>query len=181
MRNQLKILAAIMAALLLGCAGCENSNTPSSASPSLATDAGGFGVGDVLPDFSVPTAEGGVFTLSDHLGKPVFINLFATWCGPCVREMPEIAKLYDAHSSEVTFIIIDVGEDMRTVQSFVSDNGYSMPFACAEDGAPFGSGYYVEYIPQTFVLSANGAIVEFIGGSADYEGFEAAIEAAMAQ
>lgn len=141
----------------------------------------GYDVGDVLPDFSVPMAGGGTFTLSENLGRPVFINLFATWCPPCVAEMPEIDDLYAEFGSAAAFIVIDIGEDEATAQDFGDSNGYSLPFAYSLDGMPFGSDYYVEYIPQTFVLSANGTIVAFFDGSRDYDTFRSALEEAMAQ
>lgn len=147
---------------------------------SSATGEAGFEVGDVLPDFSVPLVGGGTFTLAENLGKPVFINIFATWCPPCVGEMPEINQLYTELGDQVTFIVIDLGEDEATAQNFADGNGYSVPFAYSLDGVPFAD-YYVEFIPQTFVLSADGTIVQYFGGSSDYEGFKAAIEAAMAQ
>ena len=147
---------------------------------SAAAGETGFEVGDVLPDFSVPLVGGGTFTLSENLGKPVFINIYATWCGPCVGEMPEINKLFGEFGSKVAFIAIDLGEDEATAKDFADSNGYSLPFAYSLDGTPF-PGYSFQFIPQTFVLNANGTIVEFYEGASNYAGFKAAIEMALAQ
>ncbi len=156
-----------------------HTDRPEKSQNAPASGEAGYDVGDVLPDFSVPTVGGGTFTLSENLGKPVFINLFATWCGPCVGEMPEINELYLEYADSAVFIVIDIGESETTAQSFGETNGYSLPFAYSEDGLPFGEDYFVEYIPQTFVLGADGTIVQFFGGSSDYNTFKAALEDAQ--
>ena len=140
----------------------------------------GFDVGSVMPDFSVPLAGGGTFSLSENLGKPVFINLFATWCGPCVGEMPEINKLFKELGDQVNFLVIDIGEDEQTALDFADDNGYSLPFAYSEDGMPFGDDYLIYSIPRTFVLDADGVISGYYEGMRDYDTFKAAIQAALA-
>ena len=209
MRIKTRLLTAIVAVLMLltitGCGNIDNSDTSNaeesesrqvetageSASataaqptPQISTATGektGFKVGDVLPDFSLPLAGGGTFTLSDNRGKPVFINIFATWCPPCIGEMPEIDQLFTELGDQVAFLVIDIGEDEATALDFAESNGYSLPFAYSLDGAPFGTDYYFDYIPQTFVLSADGKIVWSNIGASDYEGFKAAIDAATAQ
>ncbi len=198
MRIRYKISAVVITALLLlTLAGCgNNGNNPESAGPTETVSASvdpspaqpsesaketGFDVGDIMSDFSVPMVGGGTFTLSENLGKPVFINVYATWCPPCVGEMPEINKLYTELGDQVTFIAIDLGEDEATAQNFADTNSYTLPFAYSLDGAPFGADYNFDYIPQTFVLSANGTIVWSNIGASDYKGFKAAIDAALAQ
>lgn len=204
------ILAALMLLTLAGCGNTNNSNdtdetesvrtestgatestvesdASSSQQPettpksSVATGETGFEVGKVMPDFSVPMVGGGTFKLSEHLGKPVFINLYATWCPPCVGEMPEINKLNSELGDDVTFIVIDLGEDEATAQNFANTNSYTLPFAYSLDGMPFGSDYIVDFIPQTFVLSADGTIVQYFGQRSDYDSFKAAIDEALAQ
>ncbi len=162
--------------------GTQTSETASAESPvgsaPQATASEGYDVGDVMPDFSVPLVGGGTFTLSEHRGKPVFINLFATWCGPCVGEMPDINKLYGEYGDSVTFIAIDMGEDEGTAKDFADTNGYSLPFAHSDTGAPFT---FLQFIPDTFVLDANGVIVAFYEGAKDYDTFKADIETAQGQ
>jgi cytochrome c-type biogenesis protein len=134
----------------------------------------GYDTGEVMPDFTIPMIDGGTFLLSEHLGKPVFINIFATWCPPCVGEMPEIEELYGKYGNDVTFIIVDLGEDAATAKSFATDNGYTLPFGYSEDGS-FLQDYYVDFIPQSFVLAADGTIMKYFPGASDYDGFESAI------
>jgi len=202
MRRPAMILAAAVLAAALALTGCgpdvsapqAPSQTPSqipSQTPSRAPEAGevspepaeaetGYKAGNVLPDFSVPLAGGGTFILSENLGMPVFINLFATWCPPCIGEMPDINRLYGEMGDQVKFLIIDVGEDEQTALSFADQNGYTVPFAYSEDGMPFGSDYLITTIPRTFVLDADGVISAYFEGSRDYDTFRAAIQAALA-
>ena len=154
----------------------EPSDNPDEASSELQGT--GYDVGDVMYDFSLPTIDGGTFTLSENLGKPIFINIFATWCGPCVSEMPHIEELYQEYGDYVTFIIIDAGEGLSEAQGFANDNGYTLPFAYSEYDSFIGS-YSVDFVPQTFVLDATGTIVAYIPGSASYEEFESAVTQAL--
>jgi Thiol-disulfide isomerase and thioredoxins len=170
MRFRYRITAALLAILLLPLAGCGKTDTP-------GVEAG-YAKGDTMPDFSVPLVGGGAFTLSENLGKPVFINLYATWCGPCVSEMPEIDRLCGEFGDQVAFVAIGLAESEATAQDFADSNGYSLPFAYAETGSPF-EDYDIQYIPQTFVLDADGTITAFFDRRTDYESFKAAIEEAM--
>jgi len=187
MRRYALIFAVTLAAVLMlaGCgpdvSGVSEPNAPSETAVTAdVSPKPGFDVGNVMPDFSVPLAGGGTFTLSENLGKPVFINLYATWCGPCVAEMPEIDRLYNEFGDQVNFLVIDVGEDEQTALDFAEQNGYSLPFAYSLDGMPFGFAYRIDSIPRTFVLDADGVISAYYLGMRDYDTFKAAIKAALA-
>lgn len=136
--------------------------------------------GGIMPAFSVPLVGGGSFTFSGQPGKAVFINLFATWCGSCWEEMPHIEKLYKEMGDKADFLIIDIGEDEATAKGYIDQVGSTMPFAYAEDGAPF-PGYPIQFLPQTFIVSAEGVITAYFPGPSDYRNFRAALEAAVAQ
>ena len=188
--NLKKILILIMIAALLVFAGCakdESDETDSAVSVSAedtataneTKDSGvGYGEGDRMVDFTVPLIDGGEFTLSDNLGKAVFINLYATWCPPCVGEMPDIQELYDTYADDVVFVVIDVGEDKATAQGFAEENDYTLPFAYSVEGT-FLPDYNIEFIPQTFVVGTDGTIVEHFPGASNTAIFSAAIEKAM--
>ena len=104
--------------------------------------------GGSMPAFTLPLVGGGEFAFSGKPGKPVLINLFATWCGSCWEEMPHIEKLYGEMGGEADFLIIDVGEDEATASGYIDQTGSTMPFAYAESGAPFPN-YPVQFLPQT--------------------------------
>ena len=85
--------------------------------------------GDSAMDFSAQTNAGDTFTLSEQAGNVVLINFWATWCGPCVEEMPALQDLYEEYgdSDNVRIILINAGESSQTVHRFLSQNGYTMP------------------------------------------------------
>lgn len=136
--------------------------------------------GGSMPAFTLPLVGGGEFTFSGKPGRPVLINLFATWCGSCWEEMPHIEKLYKEMCGEADFLIIDVGEDEAIARGYIDQTGSTMPFAYAETGSPFPN-YPVQFLPQTFIVNAEGVITAYFAGPSDYLRFRAALKAAKAQ
>lgn len=110
-------------------------------------------------DFTCDTADGGTFTLSEHLGKVVFVNFWATWCGPCCMEMPainELAARY-AESEDVTILTVNLGDRIDVVQEFLKDNGYTMQAACDVNNDVVML-YGVYSIPATVIFDKNGEV-----------------------
>lgn len=110
-------------------------------------------------DFTCETADGEVFTLHEHLGKVVFINFWATWCGPCCAEMPVINDLaaHYAETEDVTILTVNLGDRMDVVQAFLQENGYTLPVACdVNNDAALLYGVYS--IPATIIFDKNGDI-----------------------
>lgn len=82
----------------------------------------GLQVGERAPDFSLPDLDGNLVSLSDFGGQPVMLNFWATWCGPCRIEMPEMQEAYEAHRDE-GFVILALNQDesAETVSAFFYD------------------------------------------------------------
>ena len=132
------------------------------------------------PDFEAELADGTTLTLSEEEGKVILLNFWATWCNPCVEEMPALQHLYDDYNaSEVQILAIDCAETKGEVDGFISDNGYTFPFAYDENGA-IGELYPTNGIPYTVIIDQEGNIAEtFIGSEgadAQYEKYKAAID-----
>ena len=132
------------------------------------------------PDFEAELADGTTLTLSEEEGKVILLNFWATWCNPCVEEMPALQHLYDDYNaSEVQILAIDCAETKGEVDGFISDNGYTFPFAYDENGA-IGELYPTNGIPYTVIIDQKGNIAEtFIGSEgadAQYEKYKAAID-----
>jgi peroxiredoxin len=115
-------------------------------------------------------AKGGSFKLADFFGKVMVINLWATWCGPCRREIPELVKLHkEFHSRGVEMIGLtteDPDASAEKVRKFIQDFqiDYRIGWAPAEVGLPLMQGHTA--IPQIFVISRDGRILKhFIGFS----------------
>lgn len=121
--------------------------------------------GQEAPDFEVELTDGTTMSLSDAEGKVVLLNFWATWCGPCVGEMPALQKLYDDYNTtEVQILAVDCGETKREVDSFVKENGYTFPIAYDEEGTLSTELYPTDGIPYTVIIDRKGNIVTtFLG------------------
>lgn len=99
-------------------------------------------------------------------GKTVFLNIWATWCGPCIGEMPSIAALAsNPKLKEVVFICVSTDESSGTVKRFLEGKNWSMTILRAND-AP--SVFATEGIPATFIIAPNGRVAAAQVGSTDW-------------
>ncbi|HQY91825.1 redoxin domain-containing protein [Caldilinea sp.] len=114
-------------------------------------------VGRPAPDFTLPTLDGGEFRLSDYRGKPVVLNFWATWCGPCQRELPAIERAAEHYRDVVVFAAVDQAETQQRVQEFVDEMGLTV--IVPMDGEQVvGERYDVLGLPTTFFIDENGII-----------------------
>lgn len=116
----------------------------------------------LAPDFSVQTADGETVRLSDFRGKPVVLNFWASWCGPCKSEMPAFDKAYAAYGEDVAFLMVNMTDGQRETvddaKAFVEESGYRFPvYYDTEMNAAYTYGVYS--IPMTFLVDAEGCIV----------------------
>ncbi|MBB6482102.1 TlpA family protein disulfide reductase [Spirochaeta isovalerica] len=113
--------------------------------------------------------SGNVVNLADFIGRTLFINEWATWCPPCVAEMPSIQKLYDRLKDDksVAFIII-TNEKRSTVEDFMDKEGYTFPYMIARSNPP--EPFAVRSIPTTFLVAPSGEIVLKEVGSKKWHG-----------
>lgn len=113
--------------------------------------------------------EGNIVNFSEYKGKVVFINFWATWCGPCVGEMPEIQKLYDKFkdNDEVVFILAST-DDITTIQNFINNKDYSFPVYSIRSQVPSVMGH--NSIPTSFLINKEGGIVLKQTGVANWGG-----------
>jgi cytochrome c biogenesis protein CcmG, thiol:disulfide interchange protein DsbE len=117
----------------------------------------GPGVGRVAPDFTLPLLAGGNFSLAEQRGKPVVLNFWATWCGPCQRELPAIQRATEYYGDDVVFAGVDQGETAEKVQLYVDKMG--LTFAIPMDGdGEVGFQYNVKGLPTTFFIDRDGII-----------------------
>lgn len=97
--------------------------------------------------------------------KVVFINFWATWCPPCIAEMPSIQKLYDDYKDKVEFVFVS-NEDWTTIEAFYKDKGYDLPTYNILSKVP--NQLVSNSIPATFIIDKNGTIVVDKKGPADW-------------
>lgn len=98
-------------------------------------------------------------------GRVVFLNFWATWCGPCVQELPGIEKLYRQFKDRVAFVCVSK-EDPRRIAGFMTTKGYTLPVYHLPGEAP--EEYRAEGIPATFIISRERRMVLRHVGAADW-------------
>ncbi len=132
------------------------------------------------PDFTATLLTGEEFTLSEKLGKPVLVNFWATWCGPCVGEMPAFEQLKEDYGDDLVIVAVNCGEKAEAVQEFVDEYGYTFDFAIDEKAKISTVIYPTMSIPYTVLVDTDGNIAEeFVGAvSAEkqYKIYKEAIE-----
>ena len=138
-------------------------------------------VGDPAPAFDLTQIDGEVFHLSDHLGKVVFLNVWATWCPPCVAEIPDIQKLSEAHPDDLVVIGVSVDEAEADAAGFAEENGLTYPIAMDEGYLVAGELYPTMYIPESVFIAPDGTIASIDVGGMSYEEMEARYSAAKGE
>ena len=125
---------------------------------SSSTPAQGPEIGKLAPDFQLSNLDGQVVSLSDFRGKPIFLNFWATWCGPCRFEMPFIQKMYEGLSSEgLVVLAVNLQENPATVKEFMETFGLTFPVLMATS-REVPLAYNIRGIPATFFIDKNGII-----------------------
>ena len=135
--------------------------------------------GDEAPDFTAELADGSTFTLSNQKGKVVLLNFWATWCGPCVNEMPAFERLHSEYGDEVAILAVNCLEEKETVNRFIADENYTFPIAYDVEGSINGK-YPSDGIPYTLIIDKEGVVKKIYVGAADaetqYQEYKSAIE-----
>lgn len=130
------------------------------------------------PDFTGELIDGTSITLSELQGKPVIINFWATWCGPCVKEMPAFERLKDDFGDKIGIIAVNCGDDAGTVKDFMEENGYTFPVVLDEEYS-ISMLYPTNSIPYTVVVDAEGKVTHISTGALDadtmYERYKEAL------
>ena len=136
--------------LLPGCASPDSSSGP-------ATEYGPE-VGKLAPDFKLISLDKQEVSLSDFRGKPVLINFWASWCGPCRIEMPFLQEVYEEWNSKgLVMLAVNLQENPTTVKKFVENAGLTFPVLLSP-GSDVPLAYNVRGIPATFLIDADGVI-----------------------
>ncbi len=113
--------------------------------------------------------EGNTIAFESLRGKVVFMNIWATWCPPCVAEMPNIQSLYEkVGSDKIAFVMLSVDEGgMGKVKKFIDRKGFTFPVYMP--ASPLPQEFYSQAIPTTFILSPDGKIITRQEGMAEYD------------
>ena len=117
-------------------------------------------------DLLLEDLDGNVVSLETLKGQTIFINFWATWCPPCVAEMPDIHELYLEVKDEVAFVMLSRDNDENKVKQWIAKKGYEFPVYFAR--SPIPQVYYSNSIPTTYVLSPAGEVKLKQSGMAKY-------------
>jgi thiol-disulfide isomerase/thioredoxin len=104
-------------------------------------------------------------SLAGYAGRPLIINFFASWCPPCKRETPLLARFYTEHHGRDLIIGIDANDEAGPAQKFVQAAGVTYPVGVDPFPAPVTTSYGVYGLPQTFFLNAKHRIVKHVVGA----------------
>jgi thiol-disulfide isomerase/thioredoxin len=122
----------------------------------LPAGAADLAEGSSAPDFTFTAPGGGTHKLSDYRGKPLVLHFWATWCGPCIRELPLISAL-GSRTGDLTTLAVNCAETDQEVSSFLRDRKFSLNVVMDRTGH-ISELYNIYAIPQTFMIDAEGVI-----------------------
>ncbi len=154
LKGMLAVLLALMLLLVTGCGTTsESSDGTSSTSPAEGTE-----IGDKAPDFQLRDIDGQYVSLSELLGQPVMLNFWASWCGPCLMEMPYIQQVHEEWSGRgLVLLAVNCGESSSQVRGFMQNQGYTFSVLLDTNGSA-SQDYGVRGIPTTLFIDMYGII-----------------------
>ncbi len=124
---------------------------------------------DANRDFYMANEDGSVISLEHFDGDVVFMNIWATWCPPCIAEMPSIHNLYNQFDEDdkVQFVLVSMDEDFELARQFMDRRGFDMPIYHFRTKVP--GTYESSVIPTTYVISGDGKLMMEKQGLAKYD------------
>lgn len=143
----------------------------------------GAEVGLTAPDFTLEDLNGNSISLSDYRGQAVLLNFWATWCGPCREEMPDLQAVYQQYAGKLKVLAVNLTNTQRSVDEvskFLADNGYKMPVILDRKGE-VATTYLVRGIPTSFFIDSKGVIRGIVPGSMTKEMMEDGLRRAGAE
>lgn len=120
----------------------------------------------MVPDFTVLDWDGNEVKFSDYVGKPIVLNFWAHWCGPCQMEMPEFNAAYERLGGEVTFLMVHEGAAVDDGKDKVTEGGYTFPVVFDVDSSA-GNLYGITAFPTTFFIDKDGYLKAYYMGAMD--------------
>lgn len=160
----------LLCVMILSCTGCTDTgkeNEKETKTDDTKAPLADREEGAQVPDFEMTLLDGKTVSFEQYRGKKVLLNFWATWCGPCVGELPAFQKLAEEYPDELVILAVNCSEEEGTVQKFIKNNGYTFPIVLDMDGTiqeMFGG---ITSIPVTVIIDGEGKIVSSSTGAMD--------------
>lgn len=135
----------------------------------IASQASGFDLGipvetgGVAPDFQLETLDGELVSLQDFRGKPVLLNFWAIWCGPCLEEMPLIQDRFSQHHPDLIVLAVEQGDSLGELREYVEDEQFTFMVLAGTDAV--AKSYNIYAYPTSFFIDADGVVRSIVVGS----------------
>jgi thiol-disulfide isomerase/thioredoxin len=153
--------------ILLACLAVFPGNSAAGQEPGGDSKGKRVSVYDSASGWKIRTLEGKEILFCDCKGKVVFLNFWATWCGPCIEEMPAIAKLYDStNKDDVVFLLVS-NENDDTVRRFLDKHRLPLPVYLGGDNVP--TLFKTRKLPVTYIIDREGGVSFRCTGSATWD------------
>ncbi|MBJ6362534.1 TlpA family protein disulfide reductase [Paenibacillus sp. MAHUQ-46] len=129
------------------------------------------------PQISLNGLDGKTYSFESLNGKPVIINFWASWCGPCKTEAPDLVRTYEKYSKQIEIYAVNITavDSLDEAKAFVAEYGFSFPVLLDLDGS-VTQRYQVKPIPTTFFVNGKGIITDQVIGAVDPQDMERKIK-----
>ena len=149
--------------VVLGIISCSSLDAPP---PQGVPDS--FNVGQLAPQFTTTDRKGQVHQLSDFRGKVVLVNFWATWCPPCVEEMPSMESLCkELDQEQLAIMALSVDDSWEPVDVFFRESNFGL-IIYSDFGGKIAQLYGTEKVPETYILNKHGVIVHKVVGATNW-------------
>lgn len=173
------VLVVAFALVIGGASGLYNKLSQDQAPDQLATQSPTQAQEISAPDFTVYDLEGKAVKLSDYFGKPIVLNFWASWCGPCQSEMPDFQEKFLEVGEEITFLMVNMTDGSRETvdiaSRFIRDKGYTFPVLYDTENSA-AIAYAVYSLPTTYFIDRQGKLVANASGALDKETLQKGID-----
>ena len=139
---------------------------------------------NAVPNFTVYTMDGEEVQLSDFLGKPIVLNFWASWCGPCKAEMPDLEAAWQAYGEDIQFVTVNLTdgrqETVESATAYIAQQGYTFP-VYYDTAMSAAQAYGVNSIPRTYFIDAEGTLVSAVKQMITAQQLQEGIDALLAK